>query len=63
MAKDTLTTAELADRWGLTEQRLRAMRLTSDGPPYFKPSSTKYGRVLYRLADIEAWEKRGHGDG
>ncbi len=49
-----LTSAELAERWRMKEATLRNMRWKGDGPPYVQPS--KGGKVLYRMADIEAYE-------
>jgi hypothetical protein len=43
---------QLACRWNISQRTLERWRWTRTGPPYLKVG----GRVLYRLADIEAWE-------
>ena len=43
---------ELAERWHLSEGTLERWRSDGHGPTYLK----LHGRVLYRLADIEAFE-------
>ena len=58
-----LTAAALVERWGgaITIQTLANWRATNRGPAYFKNG----GRVLYRLADVTAYESAnmhpGHG--
>ncbi len=47
-----LTETDLARRWRMSERTLQAWRWKKIGPPYLKAM----GRVLYRLADIEAFE-------
>ena len=42
----------LARRWGLSHRTLERWRHDADGPAYLKIG----GRVIYRLADIEAYE-------
>jgi hypothetical protein len=49
-----LNQRELAERWNLSEATLERWRSMDIGPPYLK----LHGRVLYRLADIEAYEIR-----
>jgi excisionase family DNA binding protein len=48
-----LTTDELAERLSVTRHALYKWRARGDGPPFIKISRRK---VLYRLADVEAWE-------
>lgn len=43
---------ELAERWNLSEGTLERWRSDGYGPAYLK----LHGRVLYRQADIEAYE-------
>lgn len=52
-----LSTEELAARWNMSPQTLRNWRLDKRGPRYFKPSG-KYGPALYRVAEVEAYEKK-----
>ena len=42
----------LARRWGLSHRTLERWRHDAHGPAYLKIG----GRVIYRLADIEAYE-------
>ncbi|MBK9476325.1 MAG: DNA-binding protein [Tetrasphaera sp.] len=48
----TLSTADLAARWHKTPESLANDRCAGRGPRYVKLGA----RVLYRLADIEAYE-------
>ena len=50
-----LTQRELAHRWRLSGRTLEKWRWTKQGPAHVKLG----GRVVYRLADIEAYEA-GH---
>lgn len=43
---------ELARRWKLSPRTLERWRWTGEGPNYIKLG----GRVVYRLADVEAYE-------
>lgn len=43
---------ELATRWNISERTLERWRFTGEGPQFVKLG----GRVVYRLADIEAYE-------
>ncbi|MGH9067787.1 MAG: hypothetical protein ACRD0J_09910 [Acidimicrobiales bacterium] len=49
-----LTTADLACRWRTTEQGVYAARYRGDCPPAVHVGR----RLLWRLADVEAWESR-----
>lgn len=53
MEKRNLTANELAVRWSVTIKTLRQWRWNGKGPPYFKIG----GRALYRLEQIEDFEK------
>ena len=50
-----LTPAELVARWGgtVTRNTLANWRAQSKGPPFVKIGS----RVVYRVGDIEEWER------
>lgn len=48
-----LTARDLAERWGLTVGHLANVRAAGKGVPFVKLP----GRVLYRLADVEAYEQ------
>ena len=64
-----LNQIELSRRWSLSPRTLERWRWLREGPVYLKIG----GRVLYRLADIEAYEakqirrsrstRRGRSDG
>jgi len=43
----------LADRWGISHRTLERWRWIGEGPAYLKIG----GRVVYRLEDIEAYER------
>jgi len=43
----------LATRWSMSPRTLQRWRQDKKGPPFLKLG----GRVVYRLADIEAWER------
>ena len=51
--RELLTEKMLADRWVCSVARLQRWRTVGEGPPYLKI----VGKVLYRLKDIEAYEK------
>lgn len=53
LQKQCLNQKELARRWGLSHRTLERWRGVGQGPQYLKLG----GRVLYRLADIEAFEQ------
>lgn len=53
-----LTSKELAERWKMSDQMLRVWRVKNKGPQYFKLGEGKKASVRYRLADVEAWEKK-----
>ncbi len=52
MTASHLRPDELAERWRISADTLARWRWTGDGPRFLKVS----GKVLYRLADIEAYE-------
>ena len=47
-----LTQCDLACRWRVSERTLERWRWRRTGPPYLKVG----GRVVYRLADVRAYE-------
>jgi hypothetical protein len=47
-----LNQVDLSRRWSLSPRSLERWRWKKQGPPYLKVG----GRVVYRLADIEAFE-------
>lgn len=50
---------ELANRWRISPRTLERWRWLKQGPKYLKVG----GRVVYRTADVEAFECRhAHGD-
>lgn len=53
-----LTTDQLAKRWHMDEKHLSNMRQKGGGPAFFRPSGGRRGRVLYRLADVQAYEEK-----
>ena len=46
---------ELATRWNISERTLERWRWERKGPRHLKVG----GRVLYRLEDVEAFERAG----
>ncbi len=48
-----LSQMELSDRWGISHRTLERWRWLGEGPPYLKIG----GRVVYRLEDIERYER------
>ena len=55
---DILTEADLAKRWRgkVSITTLGNWRRQGKGPAYFKPGDGKSSAVLYRLADVMAFE-------
>lgn len=50
-----LNQIELSRRWSLSPRTLERWRWLKQGPDYLKVG----GRVVYRLEDVEAFEKSG----
>lgn len=44
----------LAERWTMSARTLQRWRQNGQGPQYLKLG----GRIVYRLADVEAWEQQ-----
>lgn len=55
--RDSISTAQLAERWGLDVKYLQNHRATKC-PPCFRPTGGKRGQVRYRLEDVRAWERK-----
>ena len=53
MKPTCLNQKELADRWTISHRTLERWRWAGEGPAYMKIG----GRVVYRIADIEAFER------
>ncbi|PQO24004.1 hypothetical protein C2I36_05255 [Rhodobacteraceae bacterium WD3A24] len=53
LPRHCLNQKELARRWGISHRTLERWRYTGQGPAFLKLG----GRVLYRLADVEAFEQ------
>ena len=48
-----LSSRELSERWNISRRTLDRWRWAGEGPPFLKLG----GRVVYRIADIEAFEE------
>jgi hypothetical protein len=59
MARDFVDQKGLAYRWGVSERTLERWRFERRGPRYLK----LVGKVVYRLADIEAFEAESVQEG
>ena len=53
MSEVCLSQIELAARWKISHRTLERWRWAQEGPRYLKLG----GRVIYRLSDIEAFER------
>lgn len=58
-----LTTEQLADRWSMSPQTLENWRSQGRGPKHIKLGAGKSCNVVYRLRDVEKWEKSHEGGG
>jgi DNA-binding transcriptional MerR regulator len=61
MKPSALTTAELADRWGVKQVTLRRWRMVGKGPPWFRTNGEN-GHVRYPLKGIIKYEKAQIGE-
>lgn len=52
MTNETLTTEQLAERWGISPQTLDNWRSSKKGPDYVKMG----GVIVYRLEDVRRYE-------
>lgn len=50
-----LSPEEAAAYLGLSTVTLAKLRVSGDGPPFFKLTAGKYGRVGYRISVLDAW--------
>lgn len=55
---DILTPTQLAARWGMSIGTLQNWRVQKRGPAYIKLGSGRAAKVVYRVADIEAFENQ-----
>lgn len=53
MSDTRLSQQQLAERWGLSPKTLERWRVQGIGPVYIRLP----GRVVYRLEDVEAYER------
>ena len=53
MSEVCLSQIELAARWKISHRTLERWRWAQEGPRYLKLG----GRVVYRLSDVEAFER------
>jgi predicted site-specific integrase-resolvase len=58
MRETCLNQIELAARWKISHRTLERWRWTGDGPSFIKLG----GRVIYRLEDVEAFEREALKD-
>ena len=54
MSEVCLSQIELAARWKISHRTLERWRWVQEGPRYLKIG----GRVVYRLSDVEAFERK-----
>ena len=54
MSEVCLSQIELAARWKISHRTLERWRWAQEGPRYLKIG----GRVVYRLSDVEAFERK-----
>lgn len=52
-ATETLTTEQLAERWGISPQTLENWRSAKRGPDYVKMG----GVIVYRIEDVRRYER------
>jgi predicted DNA-binding transcriptional regulator AlpA len=50
-----LTSVEVAQLLRMSPRSLEKMRLEQRGPPYIRLGHSFRSKVIYRLADVEAW--------
>lgn len=53
--KRLLSTKEVAEVVGLTDQTLRQWRMRGEGPPYYRVGDGRRYRVRYDIEKVEAW--------
>lgn len=52
-----ITPQQLADRWHMSNDTLTNWRVKKQGPAYMKLGQGRASKVMYRLADVEAFEE------
>ncbi len=52
-----LTTADLAARWQIQARTLSNWRMKGRGPAFVKMGAGRNTRVMYRLEDVESFER------
>ena len=57
MSEVCMNQKELAARWKISHRTLERWRWVQEGPRYLKIG----GRVVYRLSDVEAFEREVQG--
>ncbi len=57
-ASGLLTTVEAAEYLRLSPRTLEDMRVTGNGPRYYKLGPGKRSKVVYRREDLETWLRR-----
>lgn len=55
--KDMINTKQLADRWGMAIGSIYNLRNKGGGPKYLKLNG-RNGTVLYKIKDVERYERR-----
>ena len=58
MSEVCVNQKELAARWKISHRTLERWRWVQEGPRYLKIG----GRVVYRLSDVEAFERKVQSD-
>ena len=54
----TLTAKDLAKRWNVHEGTIKNWRWQNKGPKYYKIGEGIKARVIYKLKDVIAYEKK-----
>ena len=54
----TLTAKELAKRWDIHEGTIKNWRWKGKGPKFYKIGEGSKARVIYKMKDVLAYEKR-----
>ena len=53
-----LSTHQLADRWNISPQTLENWRSQGKGPKYVKLGQGKSSPIVYRMSDVEKYERK-----
>lgn len=54
---DLITPQQLAERWNMSIGTLTNWRVKKQGPTYMKLGEGRACKVMYRMADVEAFEE------